>query len=121
MTKDTKPSKYKSPAMIAYMLLLSGLLTFGIFSIAGAVFAYIKRKEANAAGEEMYADHFQWIINTFWIALPLALINLILIPLGIGLITASVTYLWVFYRGMYGAKSLTDLHSPYNHRRELNA
>ncbi|WP_325894751.1 DUF4870 family protein [Grimontia sp. NTOU-MAR1] len=121
MTTDTKPSKFKSSAMIAYMLLLSGLLTFGIFSIAGAVFAYFKRKEAIDAGEDMYVDHFRWIIRTFWIALPLAMMNLLLIPFGIGMLTAGVTYLWVFYRGMYGAKVLTDLKSPYSDRQVKTA
>jgi uncharacterized membrane protein len=87
---------------------LAGLLTpafvitmflFGWPSLVAVLLNYLKRAEAKGT---MLESHFRWQIRTFWLALPLLLlgivlwVTLLLIPLAILLL--ALTGLWITYR-----------------------
>ena len=70
------------PAVVSILYLLS-LVTFGLTGIIGAVLAF-KWKDEPRAGWEV--SHYQYLVNTFWIALAGTFASFIFAPVVIGVL-----------------------------------
>jgi len=90
-----------------------GSFIFGIPSIVAVVMNYARRKEARGSWLE---SHFTWQIRTFWWALLLSIIvlvlsaplMLVLIGFAIAAIGLFVIGIWVLYRVVRGWLALRD-------------
>lgn len=89
---------------ITYALYALGLLT-GIFAIAGLIVAYIKRDDA--AGTYL-AEHYSWLIRTFWWGLLWLAIGVILMIVAVGFVVLAVVWVWWVYRVIKGWLRLTE-------------
>lgn len=94
---ETKPDRqpessgfeFNNPTIIS-LLYLASFIT-GITAIIGVVLAYLWRNEPRAAWE---ASHYQYLINTFWIALVGSILGFLLMIVLLGfLILAAVAVL----------------------------
>lgn len=87
---------------------LAGLLTpafvvtmfvTGWPSLIAVVLNYVKRAEAKGTPLE---SHFRWQIRTFWIALPLLLLGILLwltlLLIPVAFLLLGLTGLWIVYR-----------------------
>ena len=76
-----------------------GAFVGGLPSILGVILNYIKRGEVRGSYLE---SHFDWQIRTFWVALLLAIIAIVLIATIIGVLIGLpmliVTGFWIVYR-----------------------
>jgi len=88
---STKDDAAKTHALIAYGLMVVGMFT-GIFWIAGAIWAIVKREEAKGT---IYEDHYSNIINTFWWMLGLLIVGYILISASLSLSLSLSIYVSV--------------------------
>lgn len=85
----------RTHALIAYALMVLGILSGGIFSLMGLIWAYIKR--GDAAGS-IYHSHFQNIISTFWISVVLSIVGVLLWFFGIGVFIFIFVAIFNIYR-----------------------
>jgi uncharacterized membrane protein len=100
---------------VTYALYALGLLTFGIFAIAGLIIAYIKGDDVKGTYLE---SHYGWLIRTFWWGIFWAVLAGIfwlvfgIITLGLGFfiswIPLSIVGLWFAYRIIRGWLRLAD-------------
>ena len=87
---------------------LAGLLTPALVvtmfvtgwpSLIAVVLNYVKRSEARGTSLE---SHFRWQIRTFWIALPLLLLGILLwltlLLIPVAFVLLGLTGLWIVYR-----------------------
>ncbi|MFJ1302684.1 DUF4870 family protein [Pseudomonadota bacterium AL_CKDN230030165-1A_HGKHYDSX7] len=87
---------------IAYGLFAVGYLTSGflwVATIAAVVLMYVKRSDT--AGT-LYAQHFDWLLRTFWWSLLWLAISAIATLIAIGWIGVVITVAWVAYRVIRG-------------------
>lgn len=97
---------------LIYGLFAIGLLSagfFGVATIAAVVLAYLKR--ADAAGT-FYANHFDWVIKTFWWGLLWLLLSALATVIFLGWITGLVAIVWLVYRIAKGWLSLASGQAP---------
>ncbi|GAB3027064.1 DUF4870 family protein [Bowmanella dokdonensis] len=99
----------KTNALIAYCLMAAGLFT-GIFWFIGVFWAMVKRAEAR---QSRFADHYENITTTFWWALGLGIVGLVLAIVLVGYAVLFAVWLWVIYRIVKGLARLTS-NKPYN-------
>ena len=97
---------------------LAGLLTpafvvtmfvTGWPSLIAVVLNYVKRDEAKGTPLE---SHFRWQIRTFWIALPLLLLGILLwltlLLIPVAFLLLGLTGLWIVYRLARGWIALAE-------------
>ena len=87
---------------VVYALHIAGGVTGGVTSLIGAVIAYISRKDA----PEWLATHYEFQIRTFWLALGLSIVALLLTPVGIGIVLLPAIGVWLVVRGVVGLSNL---------------
>jgi uncharacterized membrane protein len=83
------------PTIISLLYLVSPLL--GITAIIGVVLAYIWKAEPKAEWE---VSHYQYLINTFWIALVGFLVGFVLLFVLIGLLVLPAVAVLVIVRSV---------------------
>lgn len=98
----------KTHALVAYVLMVLGLIT-GIFWLAGAIWAMVKKGDARGT---LFEDHYANIIKTFWVGLAVTILSLILSVVLIGYITLFAVWIWSIYRIIKGLARLTS-NKPY--------
>ncbi len=113
MNQETSQSQAPVPApdnaarnftWITYAMFALGLFT-GLFTVVGVIMAYAKRGEfANS----VYADHLQYLIRTFWIALLGVIVGFLLMVILIGWVALIAIWVWYIYRIVMGAIRLND-------------
>ncbi len=90
--------EYRTMALVAWALLLAGLVTF-IAGVAAVVVAYVKRGDAPTP----WRSHYDATIRMFWIWFLLTLIGTPLIWLfGLGFIVLAVATVWTAVVGVGG-------------------
>ncbi|WP_051215833.1 DUF4870 family protein [Ferrimonas futtsuensis] len=99
-----KEDSAKTHGLIAYGLMLAGAFT-GILWLVGAIWAMLKRADARGT---RFEDHYQNMVTTFWWGLGLALLGVVLIPFGLGLLVLFAMGLWTLYRLIKGLIRLMD-------------
>jgi uncharacterized membrane protein len=110
--EEKKPIDLRTLTHVAYGLFAIGLLSggvFGIATVAAIVLLYVKRPDA--AGT-IYAVHFDWLMQTFWIGLLALIISGIATYIYIGWIGVLATGIWILYRLVKGWLALLEFTTP---------
>lgn len=102
----------KNVIIAVYILLALGYFV-PIAGLIGVIVAYVKRGDAELSW--MY-DHFTWLINTFWIALAIALAGVLTLYFAIGGLLLVGGFVWMLYRLVKGGLRLNEERSPYDAR-----
>lgn len=95
----------KTHAIISYALMLMGILSGGLLSLAGVIWAYVKRGDAQ---DTFVASHFANIIRTFWIAVALTVVAFLTYMFGIGVFIVIGVAIYCLYRYVKGLIRLID-------------
>ncbi|MCC2603787.1 DUF4870 family protein [Planctobacterium marinum] len=99
-----KDDAAKTSALVAYGLMVVGLFT-GIFWIVGAVWAMVKKEEAQGS---LFEDHYANIIKTFWWGLGISIVGFLLMVIIIGHFILMAVWIWSIYRIVKGLARLTS-------------
>jgi|TARA_R110001599_G_scaffold63592_1_gene177112 uncharacterized membrane protein len=101
---STQDDEAKTHALIAYALMLTGLLTV-VFWLVGGIWAMVKKSDTEGS---RFADHYNNLISTFWWAIFWAVLGGILSLFFIGYIMLGILWLWALYRLIKGLAKLTS-------------
>ncbi|QPG05454.1 hypothetical protein IT774_15370 [Salinimonas marina] len=101
---SSKDDAAKTNALIAYGLMIAGLFT-GILWIVGAIWAMVKRGEAQGTPFE---DHYTNIVNTFWWGLGLSIVGVILAFVVVGYFILLGVWIWSIYKIIKGLAKITS-------------
>lgn len=110
--EDGKGLSMRNLTHLIYALFALGLLSagfFGIATIAAVVLAYLKRSDA--AGT-VYAQHFDWVIKTFWWGLLWVVLSALATFIFIGWLTGLIALIWIVYRIIKGWLALASGQAP---------
>lgn len=91
----------KTLPIVIYALHIAGAVT-GVTCVIAAILAYLSRKDAPA----WLASHYEFQIRTFWLALVLSVVSILLTPLGVGAVLLIAVGLWLVVRGVVGLSTL---------------
>lgn len=94
-TQPTASFDMNQPTIIAILYLVSPLV--GITGIVGVVLAFVWRDQPKGEWER---SHYQYLINTFWIAMVGFFVGFILIFVLIGLLVIPAVMVWVIVRSV---------------------
>jgi len=94
----------KTNAIIAYGLMILGLFT-GIFWIIGAIWAMIKKSDAQ---NSVFEDHYTNIIKTFWWGVALSVVGLLLAFFVVGYFILLATWIWSIFKIVKGLARITS-------------
>ena len=89
----------RGTAILAYVLYLIGWPTLHLATIVGLVLAYVQRKDARGT---LWESHFRNLIETFWVALVVAIVAVPLCFIFIGIPILIGLAIWVLYRTVKG-------------------
>ncbi len=92
-------SDYKNLANLIYLLQALAFLFGGITFLFAAVIGYLNKEHFKDSWLE---SHYHWQLNTFWVALVLALMAAATLPFLGGFIVLMATIIWVIHRIAYG-------------------
>ena len=106
---SARDSAAKTNALIAYVLMVIGLFT-GIFWILGAVWAMVKKGDAQ---DTIFADHYSNITKTFWLGIVFWVIGFFLTFILIGYAVLFAAWIWSIYRVVNGLAKITSNKSYY--------
>jgi len=95
----------RGSAIVGYVLYLVGWPTCHLATIAGLVLAYIQRGEARGT---IWESHFRNLIETFWIALVVAIVAIPLCFVFVGFPILFGLAIWVLYRTIKGLVRAID-------------
>lgn len=95
-------SEHRTNSLIAYVLMGVGLFT-GIPILVGAVWAMIKKKEAQGS---LFHSHLVNATRTFWWSLFWGIIGAITTPIVIGFPIIFIVWIWGAYRLLNGLSKL---------------
>ncbi|MYL22478.1 hypothetical protein GLV89_01505 [Halomonas alkaliantarctica] len=95
-------------AQILYALYLAGIVTANITPIIGVVFAYVYRKEA----APWLAEHYRYLIRTFWIGALYFCLAFTLSVLLIGALIWPLLAIWLGVRCVTGWLALRKGEPP---------
>ncbi len=82
-----------STANVIYILYLVGIVLWLIIFI-GAVMAYLNQGK----GEKWVQSHYRFQIRTFWIAVLIAVVGGLTMPIGIGFLILPAGAVWLIVR-----------------------
>lgn len=100
----------KTNALIAYGLMVLGLFT-GVFWIIGAVWAMVKKSDAQGT---IFEDHYTNVIKTFWWGLIITIVGVILAFILVGYVVLLAVWIWSIYRIVKGLANLTSNKAYYS-------
>ncbi|AJK44877.1 hypothetical protein BGL_1c03340 [Burkholderia plantarii] len=90
---------------VLYALYAVHWLTGGITGLIAIIINYVKRPDVVGT---RYQQHFEWQIRTFWRALILYLIGVMLSFVVVGFFVLGATWVWTLYRIIKGWLFLND-------------
>ncbi len=99
-----KEDAAKTNALIAYALMVLGMFT-GIFWIIGAIWAMVKKEDAQGT---MFEDHYSNIITTFWWSLFLSILGFFLALVFVGYFLLLGVWVWSIYKIIKGIAKITS-------------
>jgi uncharacterized membrane protein len=85
--------EFNNPTVISLLYISSAVL--GITALVGVILAYVWKAEPKAEWE---VSHYQYLINTFWIALVGSVISFILMLVLIGFLLIVAVWILVIVR-----------------------
>ena len=89
----------RGTAILCYALYLLGWPTVHITTIVALVLAYVQRGEAHGT---VWESHFRNLIETFWVAVVVAIVAIPLCFVVIGIPILFGLAVWVLYRTIKG-------------------
>ncbi len=92
-------SEYKNLAKLIYLLQAMAFFTGGITFFIAIVLDYLNKERVKDSWLE---SHYEWQINTFWIALVLVIIAIPSLPFIFGFVVLIATIIWAIHRIVYG-------------------
>lgn len=92
-----KSDEHRTMAMLAWALLLAGVVAF-LPGLAAGIVAYVKRDGAPA----LWRGHYDRIIRMFWIWLILVMIGTPLVLILVGYAVLAVAAIWTAVVGVIG-------------------
>lgn len=102
--QDQRIEAAKTGALIAYVLMILGMFT-GIFWFIGAVWAFVKKNDAQ---NTPYYDHYSNILRTFCWGIIWTIVGAALWVFFIGGFIIFATWIWSIYRIIKGLARLTS-------------
>ena len=90
---------YEGLANLIYLLQALAFLLGGIPFIIAVILNYVNRHHVRGTWLE---SHYEWQINTFWVALALVVIGTLTLPYLIGFVVLIGATIWVIHRIAYG-------------------
>ena len=103
MNNELTPQGDVSTVRLIYILYLVSFIA-GITAIIGVVMAYVNKDDAS----EWLQSHYQFLINTFWKGLVMALVSGLLMMVFIGFILIVIVMLWIIIRCVKGLKYIDE-------------
>ena len=103
MNNELTPQGDVSTVRLIYILYLVSFIA-GITAIIGVVMAYVNKDDAS----EWLQSHYQFLINTFWQGLVMALVSGLLMMVFIGFILIVIVMLWIIIRCVKGLKYIDE-------------
>lgn len=103
MNNELTPQGDVSTVRLIYILYLVSFIA-GITAIIGVVMAYVNKDDAS----EWLQSHYQFLINTFWKGLVMALVSGLLMMVFIGFILIVIVVLWIIIRCVKGLKYIDE-------------
>jgi uncharacterized membrane protein len=97
--QDRQEGHYKNLAQSIYLLQSLSFFFGGIPWIIALIIGYANRSQVKDTWLE---SHYQWQINTFWVALPLVITGVLTIAIWFGVMVLIGTVVWVIHRIAYG-------------------
>lgn len=94
----------KTNAIIAYGLMVVGIFT-GIFWFIGAIWAMVKKSEAQGT---IFEDHYTNIVKTFWWGFGLSILGAILAFFVVGYFILLAVWIWSIYKIVKGLARITS-------------
>lgn len=101
---ESRSSDYKDLASLIYLLQALAFLLGGITLVIAVVIGYLNRAHVKGTWLE---SHFQWQINTFWVALLSLVVGTLTLPLVIGYVVLIGAIIWTIHRIVYGWNALS--------------
>lgn len=101
--------KNRNFLFVIYTLFSSGFATMGFLfplTLASIIIIYLKRNSIQ--NNNLYSLHFDWLLRTFWIALPGYIFSIITMYFYVGYIIMSIVMMLSIYRIVRGWLSLLD-------------
>jgi uncharacterized membrane protein len=95
----------RGTAILCYALFLLGWPTVHIATVVAVVLAYVQR---DAARGTVWESHFRNLIETFWVALVIAIVAIPLCFVFIGIPILIGLAVWVLYRTIKGLVRAID-------------
>jgi uncharacterized membrane protein len=96
----TALERFRTLAIVVYVLYLLALPSLFSTMLIGLVVAYIKRGEARGT---VFESHFANAIDIFWVALVVGIVAIVLWPLFfLGTAIHAILLVWVLYRTIRG-------------------
>jgi uncharacterized membrane protein len=102
---DDKLHELKKLAATVYLCQILTFMLAGLPLLIGVAINFYKRKEVQGTWLE---SHFNWQINTAWIALAGFALTGFLLETGFGFYILLMTLLWMIYRIAIGWYALND-------------
>ena len=103
MNNELTPQGDVSTVRLIYILYLVSFIA-GITAIIGVVMAYVNKDDAS----DWLQSHYQFLINTFWKGLVMALVSGLLMMVFIGFILIVIVVLWIIIRCVKGLKYIDE-------------
>ena len=94
----------KTHALIAYALMLTGLVTV-VFWLIGGIWAMVKKSDTEGS---RFSDHYDNIITIFWWGIFWAVLGGLLSLIFVGYIILGILWIWAVYRLIKGLAKLTS-------------
>ncbi len=109
-TIEAAPPPSKNLLFILWGLFLGGLITSGVTTLAGVIFAYIKRGDSVS---DVELNHYSSAIRVFWWSLLWTVLGFATSwMLGLGFVIWFIAGIWFIYRcvlGLVRAEALRPL------------
>lgn len=101
---STQDDEAKTHALIAYALMLAGLLTV-VFWFFGGIWAMVKRSDVEGS---RFSDHYDNLITVFWWGIFWAVLGGLLSLILVGYIILGALWIWAVYRLIKGLAKITS-------------
>jgi uncharacterized membrane protein len=101
---SSQDDEAKTHALIAYALMLAGLLTV-VFWFFGGIWAIVKKSDTEGS---RFSDHYNNLISTFWWGIFWAIVGGLLSLIFVGYIILGILWFWAVYRLIKGLAKLTS-------------
>ncbi|MEH0742598.1 hypothetical protein H4F05_13875 [Vibrio cholerae] len=98
-------SSIRTHVLITYGLLLLGVFTGGLLSIAGVIWAYVKRADAKGT---VFESHFSNATKTFWVSVILSILGVLTLVFVVGYIVLLAALVYSLYKYIKGIARAID-------------